>query len=270
MNIICLLIYEVKNFYFKNRTVKAKEKIGKHNLISEIWRYSYAPSNKIGNCTDLFRKLRPTNEKDFCDKYFQYAEEHKDELPITKRGLTYDEFVKLVTEYMTRGNAASGYEYEYDDYFNDALCHIITETYDGKIQEMDFMNFLTELGYECGYFDGKVDAKYGVDIKVTNPKNGKVSAIQIKPVSFFKSRRSDVVKDQKHLIHKYHNCLNDFGIKTYYAIYYKDKETGAVLWLKNGDGYRFKIDELFEYDVNDINSTFSCKKLVDDYRLLGD
>lgn len=161
----------MQNFYFKNRTIKAKQEIGRYGIISSIWHDKFAPSNKIGNCTNLFRKLKPKNEKDFCDKYFQYAEEHKD-LPISQRGLTYDEFVELVKNYMTMGNEASGMDFQYETYFNDALCHIITETYEGKIMELSFMRFLESLGYECDFFAGDIDAKYGVDIKVTRKSDG--------------------------------------------------------------------------------------------------
>ncbi len=258
----------MQNFYFRNKTLKAKEQLRKVSLIREIWHSRFAPSNKIGNCTDLFRKHNPISEKDFCDKYFKYAEEHQD-LPINERGLTYDEFVTLVNNYMTAGNAVSEKQFDYETYFNDALCHIITETYDGKIIERDFKNFLEGLGYKCDYFDGSIDAKYGVDIKVTRD-NGKVSAIQIKPISFFKSKKSDVRKDRIAMVHKYHKFLNDYGYKTYYAVYYKDKEKNYTLWLKNGNGYRFKIDELFKYDPENISETVQEIDLKDNYHLLGE
>lgn len=259
---------QVQNFYFKNRTIKAKEEIGKNGVISTIWKNKFAPSNKIGNCTNLFRKLKPKNEKDFCDKYFKYAEEHK-ELPISQRGLTYDEFVEMVQKYMELSNAASGMNFTYETYFNDSLCHIITETYEGKIQEIKFMRFLENLDYECDFFDGNIDAKYGVDIKITRKSDGKTSAIQVKPISFIKSRRKDVHADRVNLIHKYHNFLKDYKLKTYYAFYFKDKDTGNIFWLKNGDGFRFKLEELFSYDETNIYKTAKVKQIKDDFHYLN-
>lgn len=256
----------MQNFYFKKRTIEAKNKIGKNGIISTIWHDNFAPSNKIGNCTNLFRKHMPQNEKDFCDKYFKYSEENKG-LPISERGLTYDEFVTLVKNYMSTANTKSGMNYDYDTYFNDALCHIITETYDGKIMELEFRKFLESMGYKCDYFDGSTDAKYGVDIKVTRD-DGKVSAIQIKPISFFKSKRIDVHRDRVAMVHKYHNFLKDYGCKTYYAIYYKDKNRDITLWLKNGNGYRFKIDELFSYEKDAIDTTLVSIPLKDNFHLL--
>ena len=258
---------QVQNFYFKNKTIQAKQEIGKYGEISAIYKEYFSPSNKIGNCTNLFRKLKPKNEKDFCDKYFQYAEKHKD-LPISQRGLTYDEFVESVKKYMVMGNEASGMDFPYETYFNDLLCHIITETYEGKIMELSFMRFLESLGYECDFFEGNIDAKYGVDIKVTRKSDGKTSAIQIKPITFFKSKRNDVHKDRVNLIHKYYNFLNDYNLKTYYAIYLKDKDNGNIFWLKNGDGFRFRLNEVFDYDVNNIDNTLRTKYLKDDFHYL--
>jgi len=257
----------MQNFYFRSKTTAAKEKIGKYAKISQIYRDNFSPSNVIGNCTNLYRKLQPKDDKDFCDKYFKYASENKS-LPIRDRGLTYEEYEATVKRYMELANACDEETFEYEDYFYDLLCHIITETYDGQQNEREFREFLTKLGYECDYFDGKIDAYYGLDIKVTR-NDGKLSAIQIKPISFFKSTRTDVHRDRINLVAKYYNALNDLGIKTYYAIYYKDKKTNTILWLKNGNGYRFKLNELFSYDLKNIEKTLSVKYLKDDYHLLG-
>lgn len=266
-NIILLFFYLIlEKKYVREKTIKAKNILRKYSIISEIWRRDFAPSNKIGNCTNLFRMHNPNNEEDFCNKYFEYAEKNRD-LPISKRGLTYDEFRDLVNEYMSRANAASGKNYDFDTYYNDVLCHVITETYDGKLNEMQFKAFLENLGYKCSYFDGTIDGKYGVDIKVTRGDN-KVSAIQIKPITFFKSKRSDVYKDRIAMIYKYHNFLKDYGYKTYYAIYEKNKTTGEIKWVKNGNGFRFKLDELFEYDINDITNTFKTKAIPDELSCL--
>ena len=254
-------------FYLKNRTIQAKKEIGKYDTISEIWKHNFSPSNKIGNVTNLFVKLDPKTEKDFCDKYFRYAEEHK-VLPISQRGLTYDEFVELVKKYMTMGNEASGMNFPYETYFNDALCHIITETYDGKIIELRFMRYLTSLGYDCDCFEGHIDARYGVDIKITRKSDGQTSAIQIKPITFFKAKRSDTHADRIQLIHKYHDFIRDYKMETDYAIYVKAENTGNIFWLKNSNGFIFKIKDLFDYDPNDIDNTAKSKYLKRDFHYL--
>lgn len=258
------------NFYFRNQTIKAKEELQINddikNKIGCLWRDEFSGSNKIGNVTNLFRILNPESEKDFCDKYFEYAEKNK-HLPISQRGLTFWEFLSLVSKYKEMGDNLIDIKFDIGVYFNDALCHIITETYDGKKQEREFIKFLLNLGYNCSYVEGKLDGKYGIDIKVTR-NDGKVSAIQIKPITFFKSTREDVVKDRISMCHKYENALKDFGIKTYYAVYMKNKQNGAILWLKNGNGYRFKIEELCSYDPNNIEETYQDKILPKEFALL--
>lgn len=251
-----------KNLYKWEETLKAKGILGKYDIISEIWRRRFAPSPEIGNCTNLFRKVKPKSYEDFCVKYFEYAEQNKN-LPIKERGLTYDEFMSLANDYRTASNIVLKKEHPIELYINDALCHIITETYDGKLQEVKFMEYLESNGFKCEYFEGNIDATYGVDIKVTSPNNGKVFAIQIKPLSFFKSTRSDVHKDRIGMIEKYHKCINDLGIKTYYVIYSKDRNNGAISWIKNKNngGYKFKLNELFEYQIDNVYNTMSSKKI---------
>lgn len=238
-----------------------------YNDIALLWRNSFSGSNKVGNCTELFRLHQPANEKDFCDKYFEFAEANKNTLPIYQRGLSFGEFINLVYEYKSESDKLITQDFNFETYFNDALCHVITETFNGKIQEIMFKQYLEKLGYTCSYFEGWIDAKYGVDIKVTNSE-GKVSAIQIKPISFFNSKRTDVVKDRINMCHKYENCLNDLGIKTYYAIYVKKKNDETVMWQKNGNGYRFKIHELCKYDPSDIEGTFEDVPFKQNIKLL--
>lgn len=244
--------------YNRENTVKAKNTLRKDDKISTIWKRFYAPSNIIGNCTNLYRLHKPISEEDFFNKYIQYALEHKD-LPISKRGLSEEELINLANDYMQRGNAVSKKPHQFDTYLNDMICHIITETYDGKIQEINFTKFLESLGYKCDYFEGSIDGKYGLDIKVTK-SDGKLSAIQIKPISFFTSTRSDVQADRINLCVKYEKTLSEQKFKTYYAIYKKDSNNN-ILWVKNKDGFRFRIEELFSYDKENIYQTFSRKPI---------
>lgn len=254
-------------FLFDNEEcLKSKAILGKNGIVSTIWHNYFAPSNRIGNCTNLYRKLNPTDCNDFYEKYIKYGEEHM-ELPISKRGLSYDELVSVAERYKKAVEEKTNLSYDLSVYFYDALCHIIVETWDGQQNERDFIKFLTNLGYKCSKFDGKIDAKYGVDIKVTR-NDGRVSAIQIKPISFFKSNRSDVQTDRINLCIKYEEALKNLQFKTYYAIYVKDKATGDITWVKNGNGYRFRINELFNYDQNDIRGTFTRLAIPEVYEKL--
>ena len=206
--------------YNKENTISAKNILRTDEKICDIWKIYYSPSNKIGNCTNLYRLHKPKTYEDFFQKYVSYASEHKD-LPISKRGLTEEEIIKMANDYMERGNAVSDKPHQFETYLNDIICHIITETFDGKVQETNFSKFLETLGYKCDYFEGSIDALYGLDIKVTN-QYGRASAIQIKPLAFFTSPRIYIQKDRINLCAKYEKALSEQKLKTYYAIYKKD------------------------------------------------
>lgn len=250
---ICIYVWMFDFDYVK--CIEAKAILGKNGVISKIWHDTFAPSNRIGNCTNLYRKHKPVSHRDFYEKYISYATSHPEER-INDRGLSYEELLSLAERYKKTSEERTGVSYDLSTYFYDAVCHIIVETWNGQRLEREFMQFLRMLGYECGKFDGRIDAEYGVDIKVTR-SDGRISAIQIKPISFFKSNRWDVQRDRISLCKKYEAAKENLGIKTYYAVYAKDKETGDVKWIKNGDGYRFRINELFSYSPEDIEGTFT-------------
>ena len=252
---------EVRYEFNEQKCAEAKNKIGKNTIIGEIWRKKFAPSNKIGNMTTLYRSLNPIDCKDFYEKYIHNAEEYHNQ-SVWKRGLTYGELLTLAQNYRTDVEKKIGITYDLEEFFYDALSHIIIETWEGQQNERDFKQYLKGLGYECSDFDGHNDGKYGLDIKVTRD-DGKVSGIQIKPITFFKSWRDDVQKDRINLCRKYEMALNDMGIKTYYAIYEKDEKSNKVSWVKNGDMFRFRINELFSYDPEDIEGTFVRRRLPD-------
>lgn len=251
--------------YDRAKTEEAKSRIGKYKEISLLYRRDFAPSSRIGNCTNLFRKLLPKNEEDFCEKYFDYAEKHPI-YPIKERGLSKREFCLLAKEYKKASELVlteAALLFMEEDYLNDLLCHVITETYDGKKQELAFMGYLKSLGYDVSYFEGGIDAKYGVDIKIE--KDRKAMAVQIKPFSFFVSKREDVFRDRVLMVEKYYHCLKDCGLTTCYAVYAKDNETKEVKWLKNNNGYKFLLDELFSFDHNNIAKTLRLKELPNNF-----
>lgn len=255
----------------REATIKAKRQLHRDHHAGYVWKQYFAPSPKVGNCTNLYRKLLPTSCEDFYEKYVRYAEENQ-QMPIRDRGLGETELRILAENYKAKSEQnGTPPIYDVETYLNDALCHIITETWDGQSNEREFMDFLENslpVEYKCSKFPGALDTKYGLDIKVVRD-DGKVSAIQIKPISFFKSNRPDVQADRISLCEKYIAAISDLSVKTYYAIYEKDKKTGETRWLRNTDGrFRFKIDHLFGFEPRDISGTFVRKKLPTEFSKL--
>lgn len=243
----------------KDKCIAARDILGKNPTIRTIYKNNFSYGKYIGNCTELFRRHNPTSYEDFYRKYITYAKEHPNKV-IYYRGLSYDELLHTAEEYKKMTEEKVDVNYDLSVYFYDLVCHIIIETYNGQNIERSFINYLTSLGYKCDNFVGRIDAKYGVDIRVTN-KNDNVYAIQIKPISFFKSNKTDVQEDRISLCLKYTEAMAVLGIETFYAIYEENKETNEIKWLKNKNGFKFKINDLFEFDKDNIANTIIRKKL---------
>lgn len=235
--------------------------------IGDIWKDNFSYPKYIGNCSELYNKLSPTGYDDFYVKYLKYAKDNH-HLSIKKRGIDYDKIVKESVRYKNMVFEKTGVDEDVSTFFYDMVCHIIVETFDGKKKEEKFRSYLERLGYSTSIFEGEVDMFYGTDIKVIC-NDGTVFAVQIKPLSFFTSKRSDTMKDNAGLCRKYKKTLSEFGIETYYAIYDKNKWDNKTWWLHKSNGKLcFKINDLFEYDPNNIDGAYKRKKLPNTFKEL--
>lgn len=237
---------------------KAKEELRGYSQSMTIYKNFFSSGKFIGNCTNLYRLHKPTSYEDFFNKYIEYAEQNQN-LPIYDRGLSYDELRMTAEFYKIRAEYNGTPVKPVENYFYDLLCHIIVETFDGQEQERQMKTYLESIGIKCSSFKGNIDAKYGVDIKMED-NNGNISALQIKPVSFFYSNRKDVIEDRMKLCKEYEMTREDYQIKTFYSVYKRNETDNSIQWYKNGDSFCFKIKDLFDYDKNDIEHTFVDKK----------
>lgn len=229
---------------------KAKETLRKNNANNMVWRNRFAPSRFIGNCSRLYHMHDPLNYADFLNKYLLYSNEYRYSLNVAERGLTEDELIALAWRYKEECEARTGEEHGVETYLNDALCHIIVETFDGMGKERNFKNYLISKGYRILRDDSYDDTVMGIDIKAEN--GYRKLYIQIKPLSFFTAERPDTQRDRVSLVRKHEKTLEKYGVETLYAIY--DYRTGN--WVMNGNGYCHRIGDLFSYDKEDIDTTF--------------
>ena len=222
----------------------AKKLLGKNVRIMKTWNDYFAPAKSIGKCSTLITRHQPTTYEDFFNSYIRYARSHIDQ-PIKDRGLTTDELFKLAENYKRISETNATFSYDVETYLNDALCHIIVETFDGRKKELDIIRRLKELGFEVEVADDEFDRKYGIDIICK--KDGKVvMGIQVKPHTFLTSSRKDVGEDRVRLYEKYKKAKDELNIETYYAVY-DSSAKDEVHWLINKDGkISFKYDVLFE------------------------
>lgn len=252
------MVYE----YSIARCEAAKKKFNLVNEVAEIYKKKHSYSKYIGECNRLCRLHKPSSDKDFLDKYLQYAEEHKD-LPIKHRGLTKIELYNDALKYFNEINETLGDKFTttFEECLDCLVCHIITETYTGYLAEDIAFNRLVNNGFTCEHTtDYYQDSEYGIDF-FTYIK-GEKYAVQVKPMKFLLSHKQHVKDDRRALAVKYELAYKKYKVKTLYVIHNTEINNGersCEIMVKdnNEKKFLFTFDELFE--VNGIipkNSTF--------------
>ena len=239
--------------YLKYATLK--EKSYYENLKKEIvktggvaWK-KIAGRPYIGNCSYLFKKLKPVNYQDFFNKYIKFLPIIRDD-SLKKYefyGRSIEDLFRLAKKYKELANDST---FTIEDYFDDIVNHIIIETFDGHIIEKYIADILIQKGYqvneECGY----VDAVLGVDI-VAKWNNKIKSFIQIKPVTtFLGNNNQSLINDRINFYNKQKKLNEWVGYGNEkdieYMIYDKSMfdENGEIMFYYIGDRCRFKLNEL--------------------------
>ena len=244
----------MENFKFDvKKCIEAKKKLNKYDITKRIYKLKCSYPHFLGNCTNLYHKLKPTDYYDFYDKELKYAEENHD-LPIEDRGLTYEEFYFLAYKYKVLVENECKLKYSLSTYFYALVCHAIIETFVGQKKEENVMKYIEQMGFTAKKVDGEKDAKYGVDIEVFN--SDKHFYVQVKPISFFVSNYNDTQEDRISCCWKREEILRLENLDTYYIIYDMNWDTLELNWLLNkNNGILFKINDLFQYDKSDIKGT---------------
>ncbi len=261
-NVLKKIIVEIFEFDI-NKCIESKKILNSNAKSRLIYKNKCSYSRFIGNCTNLYHRLKPLDYKDFYDKELKYAEENHD-LPIEERGLTYEEFYMLAHKYKTLLEDCTALRYDISVYFYSLVCHAIVETFVGQKKEESIMEHITGKGFKVNKVDGKKDAKYGVDIEVIG--KGQHFYLQVKPISFFKSDYPDTHEDRIDACRKREEVLKLEGLDTYFIIYDLNWETSQIKWLNNKtSGILFKISDLFRYDKDDIKNSIVRLELPTEY-----
>lgn len=247
-----------------------KNRIGKkHN---QLWK-SISGRPYIGNCSYLYSVLKPVSYQDFFDKYVTFINPKYEGEKLKKNqfyGRTIEDLTKLAQYYQEQANDNN---FTLEEYFDDIVCHVIIETFDGHKAEKELMRVLTEYGFDVEETEGDMDAEYGVDLIVR--KNGILKEfIQVKPISTFVRTNPSLINDRCNFYLKQlrldeyieKNVTNLKKRRIIYMLY--DYQhligTGEVLWYYKDDKVKFSLKELT--DTNGISlvklEDFTAKKLI--------
>lgn len=244
------------------KAISSKKLLNKNEKARIVYKNNCSYSNYIGNCTNLYRLLKPVNYIDFYNKQQSYAEKNKNSLSITDRGPTCDEFVFLAQKYKRLVEEKTNLNYDLETYFQCLLCHVFIETFIGQHKETLIKNYIKRKGFELKEIEGKKDAKYHIDIVVKNKSNDGYFCIQVKPISFFLSKYEDTQYDRIEHIITHLSLYRKYNIPTYYIIYKINEQTSEFKFLTQENGkLLFQTKDLFEFNEKDIKSTLKVKKI---------
>lgn len=240
--------------YNKEKSLEAKNALSKFPELTKIYKEYFSYAYYIGPCNELCEKLKPKSYEDFAEKYFKYAEEHKDR-PIKERGLTKEEFHKEVLRYKQLSDIAEpNNKFEYDVFFHNLMCHIITETFDGhnKWENELFVYLKDKKKLNVRRPTTKEDINCGIDIIVCDDNDVVKYCIQVKPSSFFiafsKANKEDSITDNKSLVRKYFKTKNLYNVETYYCVYNENEDYPSRHgWVVNKDNkITFRLSDIYD------------------------
>lgn len=249
-----------------------KKKI--NSLYGNIWkRISGRPF--VGNCSYLYKKLKPDSYQDFYNKYINYTSPNKTKSLMKDEyyGRTIDDLLNLANEYKYLCNDNS---LTIDEFFDDIVNHVIIETFDGHIAESYITNILEKKGFTVINSDGRLDAVLGVDL-IVKWKEKIISFLQIKPITTFLGDKNKSLIDDRINFYGKQEKLNEY-IKTAYKnciiknanIEYMlyDKSTydneNKLKWYYKNNRSRFSLNELCDKKGKSIVnlSDFELKNLI--------
>lgn len=205
----------------------------------------YAGRNCIGDCSNLFQRLRPVNYYDFYLKYTQDGIKTAAERNTFKySGRTEKEIEELAVQYK---NECGDDSFPLESYIKNIYMHAIIETFDGQMKELQINQLLTNMGYTYEKPEKNEDSRYGIDFKVY--KGGTlVFMLQIKPISFFKGVDNlSLIEDRLSAFRKQSLVQQRYKVPTYYMVY-KMNDNGTVRWMSENGKLCFELQRLCNGD----------------------
>ena len=212
--------------------------------ISVLYEKELKYGSNIGYVSNLMKRLNPSSYKDAYDLYIESGRNEKN-MPPTKRGRDENELEALAKRWMDFYGKG---DIPLSDFYDALVLHAIIETYDGFRFEKEAKDKLSEAGYETSWATASEDGKYGVDIVARNELS--TILIQIKPVSFFLSRRMHTKSDRAKMWIHMNAAKNDFGESLIYKFLIYDGKTGMWVFNEKSGRCAFDYDELVDIGGN--------------------
>ena len=184
-------------------TIKSREhyinlKNNTHRFLDNIYKRNFAPRNKIGSCSYLYKILKPTSYADFLNKYVNYT---NGDNSATLYGRSLETIIEMSKSFQAKAEKEFKDEKNYPsmtfmDYYDLLILHIIIETYDGQRAEEYYRELYENKGFNVSIPDENDDAVMGIDFIIHGPEQ--THFIQVKPRTFATSVSSTSRDRQNH------------------------------------------------------------------------
>ena len=213
---------------------KLKKRFNKADLndwYENIYRHPYS----IGYVSELFKRLNPKTMEEAYDGYI-VSGILDTELPKTKRGRTKEELEEMAIEWKDHAKS----DIPLVDFYDALILHAVVETCLGMIMERQAEKMYQGAGFTIEETDGMDDRTLGIDFIARN--GDKVFLVQVKPISFFRSDKPDLVSDRYAVWDKHKKGVEKYPNSSYaYMAYDPDG-----LWLCKGGRMNFRYGELID------------------------
>lgn len=227
----------------------------KNRLSIYNWAWGmYSGSDKIGNCSTLCSSLESKSVEDFYNKYI---EDGDDTLIYNTyyRGRTVNQLYILSKEYKRMAESRGGPKFPIEDYFNNVICHAITETFSGLRMERQVVDYLIGQGFRVESAKGNEDTQMNIDLKVYSKRNNDklLMLIQVKPQTTFKGNNNDDLKtDRRYFFDKQAIGSELFNVPYIYLIYSSLTEEWLYRTTEYGTKrFTFTLEELVNRETGE-------------------
>lgn len=205
--------------------------------INDWYEKIYRHPQAIGYVSAFFKKYKPASFENALDLYYLSGIRDKD-LPITQRGRTKEEIEDLAIDWKEK----CGVDLPLVDFYDAIILHAVIETVFGNIMESTAATAYRNRGFDVEETDGRDDRSLGIDFIATMDESKLL--VQVKPISFFRGEKADLVKDRVTTWKKHKMGLEKYPEASYAYMIYDPQGK----WLKSKGKFNFKYEDLITED----------------------
>lgn len=218
--------------------------------LTVVWHNEGAPSSKIGKCVDSFKEWFANSTDTSLNSFCQYYLEHTKSVEEFEQ--TALNLQRCFAQYKTTFIGKEDKILDLNNIFDLIIFHAIVETYNGVFAEEEVKRYLEKDKSRKVIKVEELDRLYGIDLLAENQDGVGMVGVQVKPVSFFLGKKSDLIKDRQKVFTQFDKLIknkNKYNVDKLFFVIYKT-DGNETLFLNVGNK--------FFYQFVDYNNMMSC------------